>query len=117
MPVGADGTKNLDIGGCRTLEMNNDFLASAGREEATDGVFDVGRSANDGGACKKSPQPTEVRTSKILQPKAGIGDRSRHMECKTTLGFDRLDESGGRNRRGSKVIGPTIGTLEASPSR
>jgi len=40
-PVGADGAENLDTGGCGTLEMNDNFLTIAGREEATDGIINV----------------------------------------------------------------------------
>ena len=45
------------------------------------------RSANDGAAGKKGPQPAEMRTDEIPQPDVGIGNGSWDMECVTALGL------------------------------
>ena len=60
------------------------------------------------------PKPAEMRTGKILQPDAGIGDGSRDMERDISFGLDRLDEGGGRSGGGARRS--IIGTIETSPS-
>ena len=66
------GAVQRDLGGARTVGLDDDLLTTARSEEAAKWVIDVCRTLDDDVRSEESADPTELRTGDSLQPGRGL---------------------------------------------